>query len=59
MRIELREKPNLPADVVDYVEADERGEGERDDDGRGVDVEAELAIVCGGSAGFQGDLLRG
>lgn len=40
--------------MVDDIEADERGEGESDDDSRGVDVKAELAMVGGGDGGFQG-----
>ena len=35
----------LPADVRDDVEADERGERERDGDGDRVDVEGKLAGI--------------
>jgi hypothetical protein len=35
----------LPADVVDDVEANERGEDESDGNGGGIDIEGQLAVV--------------
>ena len=49
----------LPADVMDDVEANERCECERDDDGGGVDVEGKLGRLADGSARVHEVLLLG
>ena len=50
----LRKDRGLPADAVDDVEPDQRGEGKGNRDGRGVYVEAKLA---GRGGGCHGELL--